>query len=81
MVARCWGIVWLAVPFTPFNHHEITGDAGDHKGPPIHPSSALAPTDVDELCVRLMPLGRPLRSPSSSIVNEADFTISTPVHC
>ena len=32
---------------------------GDHKGPPhIHPT-ALAPTDVDELFVRLMPIGGP----------------------
>jgi hypothetical protein len=40
------------------------GEAGDHKGLPIHPSSTLAPTDVDERGLRLMPLGRPLRSPS-----------------
>jgi hypothetical protein len=26
----------------------MPGDAGDHKGPPIHPSSTLAPTDVTE---------------------------------
>jgi len=37
----------------------MSGEAGDHKGPPILPSSTIAPTDVDELRVKLMPLGRP----------------------
>jgi len=37
---------------------------GDHKGPPFPTSSTLAPTDVDELCVRLMPIGGPLWSPA-----------------
>ena len=39
-------------------------DAGDHKGPPNPTCAALAPTDVDEPFLRLMPLGRPSRSPS-----------------
>ncbi len=39
------------------------GEAGDHQCPPILPSSTLAPTDVDERGLRLMPLGRPLWSP------------------
>jgi len=38
-------------------------DAGDHKGPPNPTSTALAPTDVDGLGLRLMPIGRPLGSP------------------
>jgi len=42
----------------------MPGEAGDHKGPPIHPSSTLAPTDVDERGLRLMPLGGPLWSPA-----------------
>jgi len=37
--------------------------AGDHKGPPFPASAALAPTDVDEPFLRLMPLGRPPGSP------------------
>ena len=32
-------------------------DAGDHKGPPHRPSSALAPTECDEFFLRLMPMG------------------------
>src|SRR5258708_16510456 len=36
---------------------------GDHKGPPFPTSSALAPTDVDELSARLTPIGRPLWLP------------------
>src|SRR6266699_5724043 len=38
-------------------------DAGDPKGPPNPTSAALAPTDVDGLVLRLMPLGRP-RAPT-----------------
>src|SRR6202022_2421429 len=39
-------------------------DAGDHKGPPNPTSAALAPTDVEGLVLRLMPIvgdrkGRP----------------------
>ena len=34
-------------------------DTGDHKGPPNPASSSLAPTDVDGLALRLMPIGRP----------------------
>src|SRR6266571_5488448 len=34
-------------------------DAGDHKGPPNPTSASLAPTDVDGLGLRLMPIGRP----------------------
>ena len=34
-------------------------DAGDHKGPPNPTSTALAPTDVDGLVVRVMRIGRP----------------------
>ena len=33
--------------------------AGDHKGPPNPASATLAPTDVDEPFLRLMPIGRP----------------------
>ncbi len=43
------------------------GEAGDHKGPPILPSSTLAPTDVDEWGLRLMPLGCPRLSPFASL--------------
>src|SRR5438876_6935121 len=39
---------------------------GDPKGPPIHPSSILAPTDVDELALGLRRIGRPLLLPSFS---------------
>src|ERR1700680_3027923 len=42
--------------------------AGDRKGPPNPTSSALAPTDHPAPCLtsrlRLMPIGRPLRTPS-----------------
>ncbi len=38
-------------------------DAGDHKGPPSPTSAALAPTDVDGLGLRVMPIGRPRGSP------------------
>src|SRR2546421_4751042 len=44
-------------------------DAGDHKGPPNPTSAALAPTDVDGLGLRLMPLGRPSRSPWQSFTD------------
>src|SRR5436309_11941546 len=41
--------------------------AGDHKGPPNHTSSSLAPTDRPASCLicrlRLVSLGRPSRSP------------------
>ncbi len=37
--------------------------AGDHKGPPNPSSSALAPTDRLAFRLRLMPGGRPSRSP------------------
>ncbi|HEX6554617.1 MAG TPA: hypothetical protein VF026_17755 [Ktedonobacteraceae bacterium] len=49
MVARGWG--WDRVPpsWEPGQQ-----DAGDHKGPPQRPSSALAPTEYDELFLRLM---------------------------
>jgi len=45
---------------------ERNRDAGDHKGPPFPASAALAPTVVDEPFLRLMPLGRPLRSPGDN---------------
>ena len=38
-------------------------DAGDPKGPPNPSSAALAPTNVDGLVCRLMPLGLSSRSP------------------
>ena len=31
-------------------------DAGDHQGPPMRPSSTLAPTECDRLSLRLMPI-------------------------
>src|SRR5260221_9717969 len=52
MVARCWGCDRFPPPC---QHREQ--DAGDHQGPPFPTSSALAPTDVDGLFVRLMPIG------------------------
>ena len=52
MVARVLFLVLIC------RGHAITPPApGDHKGPPFPTSSTLAPTDVDELCVRLMPIG------------------------
>src|SRR6266702_1860742 len=41
--------------------------AGDHKGPPNPTSAALAPTDVDGLVGRVMPIGRPQGHPYMSI--------------
>ncbi len=40
MVARGWGCDRVPPRGEPGEQ-----DAGDHKGPPIHPSSALAPTE------------------------------------
>ncbi len=42
---------------------QMNRDAGDHKGPPNPTSATLAPTDVDGLVLRLMPIGRPRGSP------------------
>jgi hypothetical protein len=39
--------------------HSFFHSPTESKGPPIHPSSTLAPTDVDERGLRVMPLGRP----------------------
>jgi len=66
MVARCWGC--QRVP-PPCQHREQ--DAGDHKGlvkiPRIFLASplptTLAPTDGDELSVKLMPIGPPSGRP------------------
>ena len=43
----------------PARFESVEQDAGDHKGPPNPSSAALAPTDVDGLGLRLMPIGRP----------------------
>ena len=51
MVARGWGGDPVPPRWKPGEQ-----DADDHEGPPHRPSSTLAPTDVDELFVRLMPM-------------------------
>ena len=48
-VARGWGWDRVSPRWKPGEQ-----DAGDPQGPPIHPSSTLAPTECDELFVRLM---------------------------
>src|SRR3989440_9968973 len=58
MVARVL-FIWLQSCGNTITPHP----AGDHKGPPRLTSAALAPTDVDGLGLRLMPIGRPSRSP------------------
>jgi len=60
-VARRWGWDRLPPSWEPGDQ-----DAGDPEGPPIHPSSTLAPTDVDELVLGLRRIGRPLLLPSFS---------------
>ena len=52
-------------------------DAGDHKGPPIHPSSTLAPTDVDELCLRLMPIETQFIAPTGRGEHQASLPTET----
>ncbi len=54
MVARGVGVVVLLQGLSQRNRY-----AGDHKGPPNPTSASLAPTDVDGLVLRLMPIGRP----------------------
>ena len=51
---------------------EMNRYAGDHKGPPIPASSTLAPTNVDGLRLRLMPLGRPRGSPWKNVHHGGD---------
>ncbi len=40
----------------------------ESQGPPRPTSAALAPTDIDALFLRLMPIGGPLRSPSLALL-------------
>jgi hypothetical protein len=60
MVARCWGCE--RVPPTCQHKEQDAGGKSPglscHQGPPFPTSSALAPTDVDGLFVRLMLIGR-----------------------
>ena len=67
--------MWVFFYLTPMVDTNTPHPAGDHKGPPNPSSSTLAPTDRPASCLtsqlRLMPIGRPSRSPWLSFTDPA----------